>query len=1742
MSAPETDRAARPKKPLRRRLLRWLVILVVLGVILRVALPFLLPVVLDGVVAGYDLSLEYDDLSLSILGGEASIRGLVLTPREGGTEYARLDYARVDIRLWPLIHGQVHLNRVDIDGVHLNLERKADGSWPFFDRFAPGDDEPDEEPDDEPDTPADQDFSAPLRIDALQAVRLTARFTDRTISPAFEVDAGINVTLSHVGSDEHESIFGLMIEVGEVLDSARLHGRASFSEDSLTVDVTLGVHGLRGARAAPYLAEIGLIPLAEETDLRAHARIVLTTDPDNRESATADLELSDFRARADGVTGVRLGTLRATVNGLGTRVIEIADLNVESIGATATLTAEGAVQAVGFEFGAVESDGESEVAPAQEEAPAADSEESTVIRILKASIADVQAEFVNEMIEPTQTTPVVAKTIEVSGLTNEAEGKPGEMAAHFVFPGSAEKFLISGLVSPLTPTLRGDLTIEIEGLTPANIMRYCESISLVPEFERGAIRARVRVVNGYPEGEPAYADFHLSDVEIEAGEYTHRLAEARIDGMQLLSDEDLTRFAEVELSGLDSGIRIDEDGTLHLLGFRSHTSDGGAPDPDEDPDEAPASEVGAAVEFGQVTIEKNRVRIIDETISPPVDLVIEELSFTSGRFRLGRGSDLGKVDVSLAVRAPGYAKSLTAKGTIDSPVDETAFDLEIRGRGLNVEAAKPWLRTTGLVPEMAAANLHAAIRARIRSEKDGTRLDVAIRDVLLEDGNREHFRCSEALIDGVQLGPAGTRIRRVAVSQPMIHIRRGKDGEFHLLGFTVGTPPSAADAPVKPAGPQRDSSSPPTEIGAFAVTGATFALLDERAATPRELDLRLDAHSEGLRIEPGKTSVDLALDFSVPETGARITVKGAAWRKGETYHADVEVDGERIGGARLSALLPDGMTFDLKDGHITGRVNADVASHTVDGVTTSTATIDIENVAIQDGPHGSQVFGFERFRFEMDERVRRGDTIELVDIAEISLTGLKAEMRRDPDGAIRVLGLTLRPSDPSETPSEPPAEAEAPEDPIARLKRLLLEPPRLKIRKLRLAADRLAYIEETPGAEPLVIDDLVLSNPEPIDTYADPDVEEQSPLHLDLSAKARPFIEEISVRAELEPFAQPRTGKITLDLKGIRGPGFADALPSLARAVDLDEIRSGRFHAEMQIRMKSRWKDWLQVDIERGYEVDLTNLELSGEPGALPLFSCEQIEVSVSRHTDDQLTVSSATVLAPRGRIAREVGGLRVLGILIRSQHEFDGDSTVFPLQDDGGIPGGKMMLPVHARYEKRSEPEAPVKREAPAFEVNVDNLYVTGVDLDYADLTVNPPVHLPLRQTDFELRRFSTRTIAEAHPFRFQVTARSDKVALPVDPEEPRNAFDEIMLTGQIGLASGTPGWLRASIVGLELSNLTGIAKKADVTLTDGVLELGLGARFHDGGGMDVNSTIALRDLSLTDSAGGFIANTLMLPFTTDMVIFLLRDHNGTISFALGFTVPPDGMSQQKITDIAVKKSGELIARAAVKSPLRLTAGIVGIIGIGRSEDKPEKAVDIRFEDGDTRLTAAAEKEFEGIARRMRRERELILTLEHELGFGDVGPMEARSSPSRSDCLAIAQTLRIRQRNLILGRAVAVEDARASLAAGLEDSARVAGIRLRAIDRDLGNVSRELDEVLRILRPGADRRQGQRTRAGCVALGRMRIEELARRLRKAGISPDRIRYRRPRYTEPERGAFGEVKIQPGRRIDARPMKKTEPE
>ena len=106
----------------------------------------------------------------------------------------------------------------------------------------------------------------------------------------------------------------------------------------------------------------------------------------------------------------------------------------------------------------------------------------------------------------------------------------------------------------------------------------------------------------------------------------------------------------------------------------------------------------------------------------------------------------------------------------------------------------------------------------------------------------------------------------------------------------------------------------------------------------------------------------------------------------------------------------------------------------------------------------------------------------------------------------------------------------------------------------------------------------------------------------------------------------------------------------------------------------------------------------------------------------------------------------------------------------------------------------------------------------------------------------------------------------------------------------------------------------------------------------------------------------------------------------------------------------------------------------------------------------------------------------------------------------------------------------RAEYALGRAEDAERTRERVRALDRELGSIEGSLDRLHELLRPGAERRQGQRARAAALAIAGERLERVRQALIARGVAPERVEVRSIRAVAGARDAGGRVLVIPRKR------------
>jgi hypothetical protein len=544
--------------------------------------------------------------------------------------------------------------------------------------------------------------------------------------------------------------------------------------------------------------------------------------------------------------------------------------------------------------------------------------------------------------------------------------------------------------------------------------------------------------------------------------------------------------------------------------------------------------------------------------------------------------------------------------------------------------------------------------------------------------------------------------------------------------------------------------------------------------------------------------------------------------------------------------------------------------------------------------------------------------------------------------------------------------------------------------------------------------------------------------------------------------------------------------------------------------------------------------------------------------------VASLDIDTPRLRARRTEAGLEIAGLVLRLPAE---PAEATPAAEASGavkpIEAGGEAVAAGGEVERATVPAggSPDAAGTSAGEVRVDSFVVHGADVRVADVTVDPPLELPIVELELDVRGFTTRALTEPVPLRFSLFLGAGEVELPQrlakssvlrgfatgglkalsgrEKEEVRYEerpfFQEASVSGRLTLVPEPRGWVRSSVAGLELLGLRGLAREGGVEIGDGLLDSSTRVRL-DGDGGHAETVASFSRLSLSEPDGGPISRYLKLPASLDTVLFALANEQGDHRIPLAFDFEQGAVGTGAVAVAASKALLGLITEALASAPLRAVGGVTDMVGLGGlfrgDEDaKPEHAgltATIPFAPGGVHVGPEQRARLEDVIDAMDEDELLELQAVHVFGPADLERAERLASPASNEAATLLRSLRLRRYELVRRRDDLAASARAQLLLGQSERFDTTRTELVLVDRDLGLTEDGIDRVAELLRPGADSRRDRRTREAALAIARARMDGVSRALLDDGVSFARITLRPPRLELPE----GEAAEDPRGRVE----------
>ena len=1711
---------------------RWALRTLVVVLFARVGFVCLQPLVLGKVAELVGLECDYDELNVSFLRGEIELRGLQLRDASTDLPAAKIGYALVDLGVIASVREGLTLERIEIDELALHVRVDPDGRVDWLERIGPI--APAPTTDAPPSETRPLDLGLPLLVRELRATRVALHAEDRSVSPPLAVELSFDASASDIGGDAR---FEAWATSPQFLDALRVEGNATGGPRSAALALNWRLDGLRPRALAAELARVGVLPTAERVDASGSLRLGLEPHPTDELACSGGLSLSDLRLDADGQSIASLDEVVIALRSSSPTALEIASIRVLDPALHALRTAEGRWGVPGFEWRGVEPappalSGSQAASPSpahSSAAPAAPRLALDLLEVQRARISlddrgpeDADLEF-------------ELSGLELAGLAHPPTGEaPAQLEAWAKSAGVFESATLRGSFSAHSTPQRLDVSASVDGMTLEKLRAWLAPLGVAPEFQKGSVELAARLAFDAASTQPAL-ELELETARISDGEVLAEVESAAVRGLRLDATSGALSIEAVEVAAPRAQLRIDAESQLHFAGLRTIPRANDTPSAQAAPSTTPgagasASVVAPPLRVGRFDVHGGELRLLDEVGGTSRELVVRDAAFHLANLdTTGASQDAAQFSATVAV--DGVLEEGSLGGTLRVKPEPAELDLQasLRARGLSLDPLAHRLRALGLEPRLGAGNAAADVRVRASGEATRlTRLDAALERVELRDGELPLAGLEALLVSGMDLASTKPEVASIVVRGAHVALGRNSKGELLLPALSIplhaSSEPTVATASAGPPTPLA-LALPAFELGEFVVESSRIDWRDEFVSPTVETALAADVRVLGLgdRGEPAKLEARASVAGCVGSASAtgELRLRAASTDDARANaSAALLLDARELRAGPLAAYLPPGIACTLKEGTFSAQLELEAATHATGGIA---AGASLRELKLRDG---------DTTLVELPRAALRATRIDplarVYELGEVAVEGLSLAARRDAQGALEALGLRIE--SPAQAPTGIESAASEPSSP-RKLPAYVGPTPTLSLARLALSLSRLEWRDELlgAGATPLTLS-AELRTPEALVLLA-PDARALAPLRLEARAAIDSLCDAVECDLALEPWAAQPEVEVTLRVRGLHGEPLTRFIPALEGRIDGSELRAGEvdLHLAGHLSVTRRGPlgfDWAQPI---SGEVLLDRCEFRAEPGGEVLAGVGAVRAEIgSIHAlSGDVKLRSLQVSTPRLRARRDAQGIHALGLTLKLPASGTPDTAA-----------------------KAPPPQAPaVAAAAPRSDFTIERIDIDGIDVEVLDTTGHEPVRLPLTKLDVEVKKLSTRALAAGGSVQFDAVLEAGAVDLPKRvrssslvagiatataaalrgakesaEREPRPLFGSITLAGRVAPFPAPSGWVTLDISEFELTGLRGIASSSGVEVGDGLLDFSARARLLGADGASLSARASLSQVKLSEPAQGPISRYLSLPVPLDAALFLLEDAEGRQSIPISIRIGPQGLQPASIVAAATTAATVVIARAIASSPLRLLGTFTDALGLtGREGQKPgEFARSFEFEAG-AADEPGDEDALDSLRRRLAADTTLQVTLVHDFGAGDLARAERLANPAIEDCQRLAARLRQRKAELARRREELAAQARIEIALGRSQDAEDLLTRVRALDRELGFAEGSLDRLLELLRPGAERRMPQRTRAAALLLARERIERVRQALIARGIAAERIEARPARSIEATREAGGRV-------------------
>lgn len=1093
--APALPPPPRPTRPRRRpgravtALLLAVGVLGLLFVLLHLALA-VAPSLINRALRARGYELEIGGLDVGLLAGDVEVSDLVLRPRGGGEPLVRLGSLRADVRTRSLLKGDVVLASLDVVGLAVRAERRADGSWDWSDLAATSSaSAPATAP--APTAPTLPDFSS-LRIDRVVVHGATLELVDR-VDPANDARFTTDLTITNAGGNRAEPGQLELSITGTGLERALLTGRLDLREERADIGLALRIDRWLPAALRPLLEPLGLRPRDGVTlDATSELTLTLTRAVDDGVAARVSVTSTRVTQRTappgdDRREAFHLALLSADVARIASASLDVERVVLVDSRLELDRAPDGSLGLFGLDLvgGAA--------APVESDAV------STALRLGGLHVHDVRVVLRDGKRGEDgrlEDLSLILDEARLLGLVTGADAtSDATLALRARAPGVVESLRVDGRIH-LAPAegreakaAGGSVTLAVEGATPASIGSLLAPLRLEPRLERGRLQATLEVT-GAP-GSVTGGDVVLRDLRL-TDSVTNPLA-PRAGRRQLVELAALDRFAvtglrrdgreldvdAVELHGARALMAHAPDGAVDAFGLRwlasasavgsgaaagvgsgaaAGVGSGASGDVAATASAGPGARTLDVVRVGRVSVGGIGLTMTDGGVAPTSSFSVTEagLELAGLEVRLDeRPSTAPPATLRAWLVAPGLADRLSLEGTVVAAAAAPRLEARLTGDAVTLRGLTPELASLGITPRLRSGALELVVEARASRAASGElTAELAVPRLHLEDDGRVLADLSGVALRGLRATPSqgdaeeasddpddaaphDISVEAIDLGRIRLGVTLSRDGGIELLGLRFAraalgesageVADATASSGAPDAGPAKPEAAAPP--GALAVASTRLERLEVEL-----IDQRRVAAGE----LPRTTLVTAELDVGALAFGGQAKAARSSFRfllRAPGLVEEVSLTGDVEAGARSTAARLRGRVVDLTGERL--REDLAAAGVTIGGpvdarfdLVTSVERGD-RDLALRAELGDLAVVDSTDAPAALVERVtlraRSGPGLLAVD--ELSVVRPQLHLARDAEGGYRFADLRFEPPTPAQLDAAPGNLAEPPPPP-----------------------------------------------------------------------------------------------------------------------------------------------------------------------------------------------------------------------------------------------------------------------------------------------------------------------------------------------------------------------------------------------------------------------------------------------------------------------------------------------------------------------------------------------------------------------------------------------------------------------------------------------------------------------------------------------------------------------------------------